>query len=187
MIFKNLKKIRNTKDISINGLGRLAGISPSYISGLERGVKTNPSQETLERIADTLEVSIDRLTGEAVSSIIESRLEGLGMDFSELAEKASVPLLFLHNLDRVIPDSGDYVLVTRIAEVLGLPPGTLRAALARQEPPVYDGSISSAEDDFSEIETIAANREDDPTHDLPQDAIDEIERFKEFVKHKYKK
>jgi len=34
--------------------------------------------------------------------------------------------------------------------------------------------------------TIAANRTDDPMNDLPPEAIEEIERFKEFVRHKYK-
>jgi len=35
--------------------------------------------------------------------------------------------------------------------------------------------------------TIAANRTDDPMSNLPPEAIEEIEKFKEFVRHKYKK
>jgi len=161
MFSKNLKKIRESKNIGINELGRLTGLSPSYLSALEKGKKTNPSRETIEKIANALEVLEERLTGEAASSIIEDRIKKLGMTLEEVAEKANVPLDWLQNLDAFIPGQADiddfldpkeldeleqdqtigeyksYYWITKVAEVLGLPGSRLRAALARQEIPFH--------------------------------------------------
>jgi transcriptional regulator with XRE-family HTH domain len=55
----NIKSIREEKKLGLNETARLAGISPSYLSDIEKGNKTNPSMEVLQRIADALDVSIE--------------------------------------------------------------------------------------------------------------------------------
>jgi len=50
-----LRDIRIEKKMGLNELARLVNISPSYISELERGLKTNPSKETMRKIAEALE------------------------------------------------------------------------------------------------------------------------------------
>ncbi|WP_307197005.1 helix-turn-helix domain-containing protein [Neobacillus niacini] len=42
-------------------LGRLADVSKSYLSQLERGLQTNPSLQFLVKVSKTLETSIDFL------------------------------------------------------------------------------------------------------------------------------
>lgn len=59
MLGDNIKSIREEKKLGLNETARLAGISPSYLSDIEKGNKTNPSMEVLQRIADALDVSIE--------------------------------------------------------------------------------------------------------------------------------
>jgi transcriptional regulator with XRE-family HTH domain len=159
MLGDNIRKYRNAKKLGVNDLGRAVGISPSYISALEKNNKKNPSMELLENIANILGVSIDRLTGEAASSIIENRIEEIGITLEEVAEKSGVPLYWIQNLDTFVPGEWGgkndiaYKLITQVAEVIGVPGSILRAALARQEAPAYEGTISTAADDFSETPT----------------------------------
>ena len=148
-----IKKIRNIRGFTQQELAALANISRSYLADVERN-RYNPSLETLEKIADALKVSGERLTGEAASSIIEDRLEEMGMTLEEVAEKTGVSLYWLQNLDSFIPwgaeDEIGYEWITRIAKVIGLPGSRLRAALARQETPVYDGPTNiTPEEAFS--------------------------------------
>lgn len=58
MLGDNIKSIREEKKLGLNETAKLAGISPSYLSDIEKGNKTNPSMEVLQRIADALDVSI---------------------------------------------------------------------------------------------------------------------------------
>jgi len=46
----NIKSIREEKKLGLNETARLAGISPSYLSDIEKGNKTNPSMEVLQRL-----------------------------------------------------------------------------------------------------------------------------------------
>lgn len=59
MIGKNLQRIRESKDLGVNELSRLADVNASYISSIERGAKTNPSPTILNKLSDALGVSID--------------------------------------------------------------------------------------------------------------------------------
>lgn len=54
-----IKKIRLTKKLGLNETAEKVGISGSYLSNIEKGIKTNPSTEILQKIADTLNVSIN--------------------------------------------------------------------------------------------------------------------------------
>lgn len=85
-IGQRIKKIRNRQGFTQRELATRASISRSYLADVERN-RYNPSFETLEKIAEALGVSVDRLTGESASSIIEDRLEELKMTLEEVAEK----------------------------------------------------------------------------------------------------
>lgn len=155
MLGRNLKKLLEKNKISAKKLAEDLDVSATHLSYVING-KRNLSPELELKIAEILNVSTDRLRGESASSIIEDRLEFLNMHPADLAVKAGVSLSFITELDNIIPDDQDYVNIARIAKILGLPAGSLRAALARQEPPSYDGpAASSAEEafkDFSEPE-----------------------------------
>ncbi|HCW53815.1 MAG TPA: transcriptional regulator [Clostridium sp.] len=61
MLGDTLKEIRESKNIGLNELSRLCGVSAGYISALERNEKKNPSQKTLKKIADVLEIPLESL------------------------------------------------------------------------------------------------------------------------------
>lgn len=54
-----IKYIRENKKMGLNETAELAGISGSYLSNIENGIKKNPSMKTLSKIASALEVSVD--------------------------------------------------------------------------------------------------------------------------------
>ena len=59
---KNLRRLRETKQLSQEKLARLAGVSNNTIIKIEAGKNKNPTLETLRKIAGALETSIDNLT-----------------------------------------------------------------------------------------------------------------------------
>ncbi|OAA87599.1 helix-turn-helix domain-containing protein [Clostridium ljungdahlii] len=64
MIGNNIKKIRLTNKLGLNETARKAGISAGYLSSLERGEKKNPSMDSLQKIADALNVSVNEFFDE---------------------------------------------------------------------------------------------------------------------------
>lgn len=56
-----IRELRIKSGLSLNKLSKQTGISKSYLSFLERGIKSNPSLEILNKIAEALNVDIDYL------------------------------------------------------------------------------------------------------------------------------
>jgi transcriptional regulator with XRE-family HTH domain len=54
---KHLRKIRRAKDLTQEQLAEAVGITPEFLSNLERGVN-GPSFDTLQKLADVLEVDV---------------------------------------------------------------------------------------------------------------------------------
>ena len=57
---RNLKSIRTKKGISQGGIARTLGVGRSFITNIENG-KTNPTLDTIARIAKAIGVSTDEL------------------------------------------------------------------------------------------------------------------------------
>lgn len=141
-IAENIRKFRRERGLTQKQLGEKCGMYESQIRKYELGT-ANPKIDTIKKIADVLNVSIDRLTGDSVSCIIENRLKEIDKTLEQVAREANVPLHWLQRLDTFIPgELGDYEIgydwITRIADVLGIPGSILRTALARQEIPIPD-------------------------------------------------
>ncbi len=60
-IGKNIKKLRQAKGLSQDRLSKAADVSYNSIIKLETGGITNPTIETLQKIAKALEVQVDNL------------------------------------------------------------------------------------------------------------------------------
>jgi len=60
-IAENLKKLRAERGLSLEKVARLADLSLNTIVKIENGVNTNPTIETLTKIAKALEVGVDDL------------------------------------------------------------------------------------------------------------------------------
>jgi len=60
-ISKNIKKLRQAKSLSQDRLSKLADVSYNSIIKLETSGITNPTIDTLQKIAKALDVSVDDL------------------------------------------------------------------------------------------------------------------------------
>lgn len=58
-----IRVVRLRKKITLNELSKITKLSPGYIADLEKGVKNNPTVDTLEKLANALEISISELIG----------------------------------------------------------------------------------------------------------------------------
>ena len=60
-IADNLKKLRAKKGLSLEKIARLADLSLNTIVKVENGINTNPTIETLTKIAKALDIGVDDL------------------------------------------------------------------------------------------------------------------------------
>jgi len=58
-----IKRLRKQKKLSQDKLARLADIPYNTLIKIESGRSNNPTFETLSKLADALDVSLDELTG----------------------------------------------------------------------------------------------------------------------------
>ena len=57
IVFQKIRQTRQSKKLSLENLSTLSGLSPSYLSQVERGI-VNPSLSALNKIAESLEISV---------------------------------------------------------------------------------------------------------------------------------
>lgn len=65
-IGKKIKSLRKKKGLTLQELSQRSGVSPGYISMLERGFKKSPTIEVLKKLAAGLEVNLSELIGEEI-------------------------------------------------------------------------------------------------------------------------
>ncbi|MEK1830418.1 helix-turn-helix transcriptional regulator [Priestia megaterium] len=63
MIGKRIRTIRIKKKISLSQLSERSKVTKSYLSQIERNIRTNPSIEFIEKIAVALNISPEVLVG----------------------------------------------------------------------------------------------------------------------------
>ncbi|WP_059170871.1 helix-turn-helix domain-containing protein [Bacillus sp. FJAT-27445] len=63
MLGARIKELRLQRGYSISELAKLADVSKSYLSQIERGIQKNPSLQFLNKVAATLDTSIEFLLG----------------------------------------------------------------------------------------------------------------------------
>ncbi|MGB8454833.1 MAG: helix-turn-helix transcriptional regulator [Anaerocolumna sp.] len=99
----NLEKLRKEHKISQSKLGNALGITQQMISSYEKDI-SSPNIETLIKIADFFEISIDRLVGHITKSENpESQKVQLGHLFDSFSTEDKERCLFILNallLDR---------------------------------------------------------------------------------------
>lgn len=68
IIAANLKRLRNERNLSLGQLGELSGVSKVMLSQIERG-ETNPTINTVWKVANGLKVPYTALLEQAVSDV----------------------------------------------------------------------------------------------------------------------
>lgn len=61
MKYSHIKEIRKSKGITLSRLADLTGISAGYLCHLEKGSRTNPSMEVMNKIAEALNKSVTEI------------------------------------------------------------------------------------------------------------------------------
>ena len=87
---QRLHRLRTDRDLGLGELARRCGVSKGYLSQLERGEATNPSVESVRKLAGGLDVPVSELLGEAPVAETETELvlpEGLEKFIEQSAER----------------------------------------------------------------------------------------------------
>jgi repressor LexA len=119
MIGDNIRKIRDTKGLTINELSTKAKVSLGYLSDLENNNSTNPSAKTLQKIADALEVTVPDFYKSVDSLFVKE--EGAPYNYlGNLTEIKDTPLerainyVVEENRDLLIPRQGNDAIFTTV-------------------------------------------------------------------------
>jgi transcriptional regulator with XRE-family HTH domain len=99
LLGERLRRRRKILGLTAKRLARAAGVSPSYISQIERGKQTGPSLDVLGALAAALEVSLDTLLGmpaEEQPGAIPLELAALSVDLG-LSAQTTAMLSTLHH------------------------------------------------------------------------------------------
>lgn len=160
-----IRKARTFRNYTLDDIANEIGVAKSTIQRYENGLINNPKIPVLQAIANSLKVNPAWISGQDVpmtipdslSSILNHRLNEIGMSLEEVSQKSAVSLHWLQHIDTFTPgelgpDEIGYTWITRVAEVIGLPGAELRAALAKQEIPVYEGQALAAEEAFKQAQ-----------------------------------
>lgn len=88
-IRENLKSFRKKKKLTQRELATNSGVSYSMVSKLESGEQTNPSLDTLELLADALDVTVSQLASNSdvfkeFNTIMHGTLEELKNEINSL-------------------------------------------------------------------------------------------------------
>lgn len=87
MLGANLKKIRESLNISQRELGRRIGKTGQYISYLENSESSNPSLDVLNKIAEVLDVPLPKLTRISAAEKINKILKDKNISIDEISTK----------------------------------------------------------------------------------------------------
>ena len=97
MLGENIKLLREARKISLSKLARLADISPGYLSDIEKGNKTSPSIDVLEKLASILDVKVELFFKEDLDEVIglpvtDEKLNEWDEKYADLKEEIIIPL-----------------------------------------------------------------------------------------------
>lgn len=93
---QRIKEARKRAGVTQVELGALLGVSGSMIAQYETD-KRNPKQETIQRIADALNVSVSSLNG---WDIAQGRLNSAGLSIDDVAHEMNIPVETLQKIIR---------------------------------------------------------------------------------------
>ena len=88
MVGERIQQYRKEKGLSLSELADAAGVSKSYLSSIERGVKSNPSIQFLEKISIVLSIPMDSLLYDIPED--EGQIEQEWVELIQLAKGAGV-------------------------------------------------------------------------------------------------
>lgn len=179
-----LKELRTNKNLAQKEVGAIIGVSDSSIRKYESGDRT-PTPDALKTLANFFDVSVDYLLGndieETENTISDYVFTVIGIRIKELRIENSLTQKELADFLNLTPKMiSFYELGQRT------PPSDIIIKLSEKFGVSTDYLLGKT--NFrNHTETIALHRVGDPKDDLPQEALDKIEEFKELMRLKYQK
>lgn len=120
MLGNRIRRFRQERGLTLEQLSEKSGLSASYLSTIERGLK-KPSIPVLKRIADALHVSPALLVQDADQSFTGEKLrflrEGRGLTVEELAEISELSAAQIEKFEAG-ESQPDFEQMERLAEAL---------------------------------------------------------------------
>ncbi|RJX24227.1 MAG: helix-turn-helix domain-containing protein [Dethiobacter sp.] len=117
-----IRSFRVERGLTLNQLAGMAGLSASYLSTIERGLK-KPSIPVLKQISEALNVSPSLLIRTEEEAFTGSKMrflrEGRGLSVEELAEISDIPAPMISKFESGEAQP-DYEQLERLAEALNL-------------------------------------------------------------------
>lgn len=194
---KRLAELRQKKGLSQYEFAEKIGFSRGQVGNYEQG-RREPDYETLNKIANFFKVSVDYLLGRGdiydIGWALKKERERQGISLKELAKYLNIQedLLSQYELDE-IPIPSD--IAEDIVSYLGMsyPAFLVKYDMWDEEiPEAFDGDVDAylkfEEAKFKDAmnnqpDTLAAHHDGE---DWTEEELEEIERFKEFVRMKRK-
>lgn len=99
MIGEKIKIIREARGITLSTLADRSGVSKSYLSNLERGLKKNPSIQIIENVAYVLNTNITEFLDRNQETQYVSKEWS---DFVKEADKVGIEVEMLENYKEII-------------------------------------------------------------------------------------
>ena len=181
---ERLRELRKANNLGQKEVGAWIGVSDSSIRKYESGDRT-PTPDALKTLANFFDVSVDYLLGndieetentisDYVFTVIGTRIKELRIENSltqkELADFLNLTpkMISFYELGQRTPPSD---IIIKLSEKFG----------------VSTDYLLGKTNFRNHTETIALHRVGDPKDDLPQEALDKIEEFKELMRLKYQK
>lgn len=92
MLGEKIKKLRESRGLSLSELAERAGVAKSYLSTIERNLRRNPSIQFIEKIADVLNVSVTSLIeadpDQPIEALKEREQQNLDAEWLEIVKEA---------------------------------------------------------------------------------------------------
>lgn len=97
-----LRRIRLKKGLTLAQTTELTGISTAYLSDMERGKRGSPTAQTLTKLADAFDVSVDEILGRnSGTPRVPAWIERVSPEWqARLAKEPELANLVLRLLDR---------------------------------------------------------------------------------------
>lgn len=92
MLGDKIRKIRTDKNIGLNEVARQVGIAPAYLSLIETNQRKNVGTETLQKIANILDVSVNEFFDDEDTTAEDKQIEkSIEKDLPVVPEEFTVP------------------------------------------------------------------------------------------------
>lgn len=170
---ERIKQKRQDSGLTLSQVADRLNVTEATAQRYESGSIKNIPYDQICSYAALLKTTPSYIMGwedtEPISSLISKGLKEKGITVEQLAELVGVSVNWITNIDKYIPGECEepdygYSIITKIAEVLGIPGNKLRSALAKQEVPIDDDApkISAYEAFGGEIKSpicIEINKE----------------------------